>query len=452
MSLTRSEDRLIWLVNPWIYDFAAFDLWAKPLGLLCLATRLRRQGYRVRFIDLLDHRHPGLPRPVRRKSYGTGHYFRTPLPKPVQLADVPRSFARYGLPHHLAKEVLLAGAPPALVLVTGLMTYWYPGVWEIIRMIKGLYPQVPVVLGGVYPSLLPEHARGSGADMVLGGPAEEAVESLVIDYLGPPEGPGERIPPYPSFDLLPALDYVCLLTSRGCPFRCRYCASRLLFPGFERRAPEEVLEEINYWHRKFGVRDFAFYDDALLVDFDNHLGPILEGVCQQGLKVRFHTPNAFHIRLVTLEVARLMKRAGFVTLRMGFETVADGRHRALDNKVTAADLPRAVALLREAGFHPAQIGVYVLWGLPGQPLEEVRRSVEFVAACGASPYLAEYSPIPKTALWEEACAVARYRLDEDPLFHNNSLLPCLNPIDWEEVSELKRYVRKLRVYSSRGLG
>ncbi|WP_456434491.1 B12-binding domain-containing radical SAM protein [Thermosulfuriphilus sp.] len=448
MKVLIPEDPQIWLINPWIYDFAAFDLWAKPLGLLILATKLRRQGYRVRFFDLLDYSHPGLPMRPKRKRFGTGHYFRTPLPKPVPLTDVPRSFARYGLPYHLAQKMFLSAGAPDLVLVTSLMTYWYPGVWETISLIKSLYPRVPIVLGGIYASLMPEHARVSGADFVISGPAEGRLERLVIDLIGPPSSQKEFIPSYPSFDLLPRLDYVCLLTTRGCPFRCQYCASRLLFPRFERRQPEDVLEEILYWHRRFGVQDFAFYDDALLVDFETHLGPLLEYICRLGLKVRFHTPNAFHVRLVNQEVANLLKKAGFVTLRMGFETVEDRRHEALDGKVNTADLPRAIEALKKAGFHGHQIGVYILWGLPGQPLDEVRRSLEFVASCGAAPYLAEYSPIPGTALWEEALARARYPIDEEPLFQNNSLLPCLNPIDWEEVSRLKRYAQRLRVYSA----
>ncbi|MGI9568270.1 MAG: B12-binding domain-containing radical SAM protein, partial [Desulfobulbia bacterium] len=46
------------LVNPWIHDFAAYDFWAKPLGLLTLAALLRRHGYIVSYIDCLDRFHP----------------------------------------------------------------------------------------------------------------------------------------------------------------------------------------------------------------------------------------------------------------------------------------------------------------------------------------------------------------------------------------------------------
>ena len=66
-------------------------------------------------------------------------------------------------------------------------------------------------------------------------------------------------------------------------------------------------------------------------------------------------------------------------------------------------------------------------GLPGQDFREVQKSVDFVLGLGLKPLLAEYSPIPGTAMWEEACRASRYPLGKDPLYHNNSALPCAGP-------------------------
>ena len=69
----------ILLVNPWIYDFAAFDFWNKPIGLLYLASMLRQNAFHVFFMDCLDSSHPDMqfePRiihPGKRKS-GAGSY------------------------------------------------------------------------------------------------------------------------------------------------------------------------------------------------------------------------------------------------------------------------------------------------------------------------------------------------------------------------------------------
>ncbi len=204
------------------------------------------------------------------------------------------------------------------------------------------------------------------------------------------------------------------------------------------------MAEILFWYRHFGVRDFAFYDDALLVDFEHHLGRILEKILEANVPIRFHTPNAVHVRLITKERAVLLRRAGFKTLRLGFETVNLSRHQRLDGKVEPEELKEAVALLKEAGFGQKEIGVYLLWGLPGQELAEVEASIRFVAELGASPYLAEYSPIPGTPLFEEAKRVARYPLEEDPLFHNNTIFPCLKKPDWQRLEDIKQMARRLR--------
>ncbi len=433
----------ILLINPWIYDFAAYDLWARPLGLLQLGARLRCLGYEVALLDALDPFHPKLPKLPRRGKFGTGHYFRQPIPKPYFFKDVPRHFARYGMPPEIFRQELFRLGEPQVVLVTSLMTYWYPGVIEAIRLVREAYPRVPIILGGIYATLCEKHAREiTGADIVFPGPDDqrliEIIQRLAIPKgLDPPH-------PYPLFDLQTKIPYVVIITSYGCPFACRYCASRILRPFFLQRDPEEVIAEIEFWYKRYRVEDFAFYDDALLINFDQHLAIILEGVLSRGIQARFHTPNALHLRFITHQVARLLYRAGFETLRFGLETADPQRRSRLDKKVSLEDFSRALAYLREAGFRPGQLGVYLLWGLPDQDFEEVKASARYVASHGANPYLAEYSPIPGTELYEEALRVSRYPLKEDPLFHNNSCFPCLSNPNWDAIEKIKRYVRGLR--------
>ena len=71
--------------------------------------------------------------------------------------------------------------------------------------------------------------------------------------------------PYPAFDLLHKIDQVPIITSLGCPYRCSYCSSHILQKNFIRRDPIKVVDEIEHWQKNFGVTDFSFYDDALLV-------------------------------------------------------------------------------------------------------------------------------------------------------------------------------------------
>jgi hypothetical protein len=66
-----------------------------------------------------------------------------------------------------------------------------------------------------------------------------------------------------------------------------------------------------------------------------------------------------------------------------------------------------------------------MFGLPGQSRDEVERSVDFVLDHGATPRLTEYSPLPGTALWPDACRAAALSghgtLEDEPLLTNNSV-------------------------------
>ena len=325
-----------------------------------------------------------------------------------------------------------------------MMTYWYPGVHATIKVLKSVYADTPIILGGVYATLCPDHARAHmGADRVVTGPAEEVILPIVDELSGfsshrqfDPKDPDSY--PLPAFDLQNVINFVPLLTIRGCPYRCAYCAGHRLFKGLQRRQPEAVLEEMIYWHRKFGVSDFVFYDDALLVDADQHVTPLLEGVLAAGHPFRFHTPNAIHINRLTPALARLMHRAGFKTLRLGLETIEFDTRSEMDQKVTARQFAQAVGWLKAAGFSKRQIGAYLLIGLPGQSMASILTSIKMVKRTGITPVPAYYTPIPGTALWAKAAAASRYDLASDPIFTNNALMPCRKkPFAWSDLTKVK---------------
>ncbi len=439
----------ILLVNPWIHDFAAYDFWAKPLGLLTLGGILRDHGARVSYLDCLDRFHPfseTVPSPPAR--CGRGPYLKTVIAKPPGLADIPRNYCRYGIPRDWFRRDLEALDPPDLVLVTSLMTYWYPGVRETIDIVKSVFQDVPLALGGIYATLCTDHARNtSGADRVVSGPGEGAILPLVAQLTG--WSPTPRFDPQdldtlprPALDLDHHLAHVPVLTSRGCPFQCAYCASHRLQPRMMRRSPALVVDEIIYWHKNHGVRDFAFYDDALLVDAQGHITPLLEEIIAAGVDVRFHTPNALHIREITRPLARLMFQAGFHTIRLGLETTAFERRQKMDRKVTEAEFNRTVGLLKAAGFSAGQVGAYLLAGLPGQDVAGVEASIAVVKKAGVTPVIAHYTPIPHTPMWNAAVAASRYDLASDPIFTNNAIFPCQSEsFSWDVLARLKTLAR-----------
>jgi len=434
----------ILLVNPWIHDFAAYDFWAKPLGLLGLASILRQHGFSITYIDCLDRFHPKAPHIDPYTKNGRGPFLKTKIPKPKGLEHVSRNFSRYGIKPEWFREELERIPKPDLILVTSFMTYWYPGVKETIRIIKETYSDIIVILGGIYAGLCNEHAVShSGADIVLAGPGEKYILKLAENYTGfsvsPKFDPKDLDTfPYPAFDLQRKISYIPILTSKGCPFSCSYCASHFLNPKRMLRSPLSLIEEIKYWHFKYGVKDFVFYDDALLVDAERHAVVLFEGLIKENLNVRFHTPNAVHIREISEKTAGLMFRAGFKTIRLGLETAIFENRKELDGKVTANEFKQAVFCLNKAGFQKNQVGAYLLTGLPGQTISSVEESIKEVKRNGITPVLAHYSPVPHTALWDRAVASSSYDLEADPVFTNNAIFPCwFEDFSWEKISYLK---------------
>ena len=431
------------LINPWIDDFAAFDLWLKPLGLLYLAGHLRQRGYAVHLLDCLDRHNPallqlqGLSAP-RGRAYGVGKFFRQRLPIPAVLREIPRVYYRHGISEAIFVQMLKAAPQPAAILVTSMMTYWYPGVFRAIELAKQHFPGTPVMLGGVYATLCPHHAKThSQADYILAEHDPAKIIRLIDEITGgiPSwEGLGVGNSPleggqggvnlftvYPAFDLYELLDYACLLTSVGCPYRCTYCAAQLLKPHFVQRRPDAVFQELLHDYKNLGIRHFAFYDDALLVHAADHLEPFLQQVIAAGLDCTFHTPNGLHARYLTEQVAELMFQSGFKTIRLSLETIDPVRQQQTGGKITGAECQQAVANLKRAGFQGKQIGVYLFVGLPGQTLAETEATIRYAHALGVTVHLCEYSPIPGTKDWETLVTQGFVSAADDPLLHNNSV-------------------------------
>jgi radical SAM superfamily enzyme YgiQ (UPF0313 family) len=438
----------ILLINPWIHDFAAYDVWAKPLGLLSIAAILRLQGLSVSYIDCQDRFHPLSEKkqdPAARN--GRGPYVKTPIPPPKGLESIQRNYSRYGILPQWFEQDLKDLPRPDMVLVTCLMTYWYPGLFETIRAVRSIYPDVPIVVGGIYATLCHDHAvLHSGGDYVLTGPGETQALDLIEKVTGfssalkfDPDNLNSY--PYPAFDLQRKIGYIPLLTSKGCPFSCTYCASKILQPKRMLMSPERVVEEISHWQDFCGVKDFAFYDDALLVNAQKHAAPMFKQIIKTGRKLNFHTPNAVHIREISPEMAELMFAAGVKTLRIGLETL-EFEGREIDRKVKEEEFIQAVSNLLNAGFQREQVGAYLLVGLPGQNMKSVERSIETVKRSGITPTLAYYTPIPHTDMWEAAVAASRYDLAYDPIFTNNAIMPCRQSgFEWDELARLKKLVR-----------
>ncbi len=424
----------ILLINPWIYDFAAYNLWARPLGLLKVAEFLSAFDVELSFIDCTHSFEPD--------RFGTGHYRREIVPKPLILKDVPKHYKRYGIGIDEFVRRMKSAGNVDLVLMTSIMGYWYPGVRKAIEIVRQELGPLPVVLGGIYASLNHEHAsEHSGADFIYTGPLHNGF-IFALSTFGFRMKRKRDPAPYYRLGLYDRLTYAPLLTSSGCPFRCDYCASSLLAKRHERYSRDDIVKDIIELSG-MGIRDFAIYDDALLAEPDEYIKPLLRSIISSGAEARFHTPNGMHARYIDAELAGLMKRAGFMTIRLSLETVNKYRQQASGAKVCNEDLERAVRALQEAGFVKSDIGVYIIYGLPGQQLDEVRESIAFLKSLDVRINLNEFSPIRGTRSWNALIESGVITDDLDPLLTNNTVFPLLfSGYDPEEVALVKLDVKE----------
>ena len=424
----------ILLVNPWIYDFAAFNLWAAPLGLFRVAEYLSSFDTELFFIDCTGSYTAG--------RFSTGKYSAETVDKPPLLEAVPRIFRRYGIGIDEFVRQVKDAMPFDAVLMTSVMSYWYPGVQKATEMIRELAGDVPVILGGIYATLYHDHAvNASGADFIFRGPLTESLNFALYTFGFKLKKKGDNIPYY-RLNFYTDSPFALLQTSTGCPFRCAYCASELLSGAtYCRRSPSEVLTEIAELHDK-GARNYAFYDDALLYDAANHAKPILKGIANSGLPAGFHTPNGLHARFVDEDIASLMRSAGFKTVRLGLETVDLERQHNTGAKVKNSDLERAVALFKQYGFTKDELGVYIMYGLPGQELPEVIEGVRFLQKFDVKIYLSEFSPVRGTRSWNQLIQDGIIDDTLDPLFTNNTVFSFLySGYDAGAVKSLKLAVK-----------
>ncbi len=435
------------LIAPPVYDFALFDLFLKPYALLKIGAYLEENGYDVHLINCLDYRDEESLRTMRspaRRENGTGKFFRQRAETPDIIAGYGKYLFRYGISEESFEAKLRAfGKKPDIVLVSSGMTYWYPGVREAVEKVRKIWPDAKVAVGGIYATLMPEHCeRVVAPDFVIRGDAQgEKGLNYVFGKLGLPLCTGSW---RDTMMLHPVLkDAAVIRINRGCPYSCHYCASACI-SSFEPGSGEKAFQELLRIHGKYGTLNFAFYDDALLINKENIFVPFLEMVEKSGLKFNFYLPNALHLDRLDFETASLMYRCGFREIRVGFESSDVKFHETNDNKLNLGTFGEKVDMLFRSGFTKENLGIYVLAGLPGQHAEEVEASIRYLAGFGLRGNIAEFSTVPGTEVWKECVEKSIFPLETEPVCHNNSIFPMQwEGFTMEDMARLKRLSKTL---------
>jgi radical SAM superfamily enzyme YgiQ (UPF0313 family) len=382
--------------------------------------------------DYLDRLHPFVIKQTTFESdlWGRGRFFFEKVPNPPCLEHIPRYFRRFGLPRQLFRNFLTIQQQCDFVLIQTMMTYWYPGVQEVIEDIRDVRPDAKIILGGNYVTLCGKHSKTLGADLIVPGTGLEPL----FRFLG--IAPDLNQPAF--WQAYEKLKTGVLKLTDGCPFSCTYCSVPKVYSKFKARPLERSLAELELLCR-LGVENIAFYDDALLFEPEKNLMPFLNEVLRRNIKVNFHSPNALNARFVSSELAELMLRAGFKTFYLGFESASLEWQRQTGSKVSSDELDQAVQHLFAAGADPQNITAYQILGHPQIDIQQLEASMRFTNKLGIRGMLADFSPIPGTSDGE----YCRKWVDMDePLFHNKTAFPVIM-LGFDETNRLKDLQRKL---------
>ena len=191
--------------------------------------------------------------------------------------------------------------------------------------------------------------------------------------------------PLPARDLLPMHKYkigtlegrknfTSILTMRGCPWHCIFCASdKLNTTLVSKRSAESVVEEIKYVVDNFGIRHFLIMDDVITLYFKDHLGIICEKLIEEDIKITFE--GSTRANLIKDEMIELMSRAGLIRMSFGLETVDSEMRKTMKKQVPLKYYSEANRILNKYNVEATNS---VMIGLPGETRETVQKTLDYL--------------------------------------------------------------------------
>ncbi len=412
------------VINPWVADFKLYDEWMHPVGLYFLISLLKHNGFEIYFFDCLQR-----TKTARNKRYNVGDIDHRELPKPSLYKPVKRKYKLYGQSQQTLEHYLSTTPPPDIICFGSGMTYWFQGLLETVRVVSEKLPNVPCVIGGISAKLIPQILKSFLPDVFIFEGSifnRSSLKNSNIPLIHDLEIARWDKSLLQALQCLTHAHHGPVLASLGCPLYCTYCASRMLQKDFIPRDGMMIADEIEYFQSRFKVKDFAFYDDALLYQPQRNFIPLMKLFQHRGISARFHTPNGMHLKWLSTDVLSIMLQSGFSTLRFGFES-GDSRYRSdINEKVSQKELEEKVACILNGGFSGKDVGVYVMAGLASQSPDDVQRDMQFIASQGVKVKPVFLSPVPRTQLFEYY-ANQFPQLKTEPLFQNDSFFVAQLP-------------------------
>lgn len=359
----------------------------------------------------------------------------------------------------------------------------YPHSRAMARAVKAASPASHVVLGGRHASALPAEvlAEEPAVDSVLSGEAEDTLPALVAALEGDGSladvpglysrgadgavvtGPAAMLPdldalPLPAWDLVSpslypigppgtfvqAFPTAPLLTSRGCAYRCRFCAAGVSSGRIVRfRSPDAVIEEVRHLVRRHGVREIQIMDDNFTLRRAHALA-ICEALARDDLRVALSVPNGLRLDTLDRELIQALERAGCYSATVGIDSGSDRVLASMDRGIDLARMEQAVRLIKETSR--IRLTANFILGLPGETPEDLEKTIRYALHLPLDrAYFGLYMPLPGSALFDELRAAGRLDGmawgDLSPVARGMSYVP-----DGMTAGELRRFL--WRAYAS----
>jgi radical SAM superfamily enzyme YgiQ (UPF0313 family) len=339
------------------------------------------------------------------------------------------------------------------------------------HIVKQQNPTSLVVVGGVHASLRPQDLLSShNVDLVVRGEGEETFLQIcsafekqgsftAIDGISYKDGgltdvrnsPERAMSanldsyPMPALDLIPIEKYRIspdmrtgsrlglIITSRGCPYACMFCANKLLTKRTYRlRSIPSVIEEIEYYLEHYKINQLMIFDDNFAVNKKRTLELCAEFV-RRGYPEKFSWWAEARVDVLDEEVLSAMKKAGCEIVSLGLES---GNQRLLDmikKNITLEQTKKTLELIRKAGIKSR--ASFIL-GLPTETRAESRQTIRFAYSLPLDQVrFSIATPFPGTELWD--IAIKEGRIDPEN-------------IDWTKLSLMGGYTDFLPLYYPEG--
>jgi radical SAM superfamily enzyme YgiQ (UPF0313 family) len=229
-----------------------------------------------------------------------------------------------------------------------------------------------------------------------------------------------------------------ILTSRGCPNDCVFCSvHEVAGRSYRARDIESVLEEIYECYTKYGIEVFDLQDDNLLFD-PNRIKTLLSKIISKygAKKLEILATNGLNVSNMDEEMLVLMKEAGFKKLDVSLATGDVSSREGLKRPETIAQYEN---ILDKANEHGLDVTTYIILGLPEQPLEEIKETVNYLMGKNTLISPSVFYNVPGMPIYED---MKKYEYINSAIARRSTAFNCRgNDFERDDIFKIFKRIR-----------